>query len=77
MRDVAGEVGDGHPDLLHGVEVSQGHSVVCEGVEVDGDGEGDPALVSARIALTDRLPRVVYLGGDTGTGQQRFYGGLD
>ena len=55
MSNVDAEVGDRLAELLHGVEVTDGHSVVLEGVEVDGDSEGDTAFVGAGIALTDGL----------------------
>ena len=61
LSDLAGELADGHADLLHGVEVTQGHGLVLNGIEVDCDGEGDTALVCTGIALTDGLPGVINL----------------
>jgi hypothetical protein len=55
VSNVDAEVGNGHAELLHCVEVTDGHSVVLQGVEIDGDSEGDTAFVGAGIALTDGL----------------------
>lgn len=73
MDNVDAEVGNGHAELLHGVEIANGDSVVLEGVEVDGDCEGDTALVCACITLTDGLAGVVDLGGNTSAGQGLLY----
>ena len=69
LRDVNGEVSNGHSNLLHSVKISQSDSVVIEGVEIDCDSEGDSAFVCAGITLTDCLPRIIDLGGDTSTCQ--------
>src|SRR5690349_13180005 len=46
--------------LLRGrVPVAQGHGLVRERLAVDGDAEGRADLVHARVALADRLLRVV------------------
>jgi hypothetical protein len=73
LSNVGSEIGDGHPDLLHGVKVSQCDGLVLERVEVDSDCEGDTALVCACIALTDGLSGVVDLGRDTSTRQGLLY----
>jgi len=64
------------PDLLHGVQLSDGDSVVLHGAVVDRDGEGNAALVRARVPSADGLLRVVNLRRDARS-HQRFLEFLD
>src|SRR5579884_2009219 len=49
----------GNAHLLHGVALANGHRLVLQGVEVDGDGERRADLVLAAVAAADRLGLVV------------------
>jgi hypothetical protein len=73
LSDVDSEVGNWHPHLLHGVQITQGHRFVIESVEIDGNRERDTALVGAGISLTNGLPGVINLGGDATLGQDLLY----
>lgn len=61
------------PDLLHGVQLSDGDSVVLHGAVVDRDGEGNAALVRARVPSADGLLRVVNLRRDARSHQRFLY----
>lgn len=61
------------PDLLHGVQLSDGDSVVLHGAVVDRDGEGNAALVRARVPSADGLLRVVNLRRDACSHQRFLY----
>ena len=61
------------PDLLHGVQLSDGDSVVLHGSVVDRDGEGNAALVSACVPPADGLLRVVNLRRDARSHQRFLY----
>ena len=61
------------PDLLHGVQLSDGDSVVLHGAVVDRDGEGNAALVSACVPPADGLLRVVNLRRDARSNQRFLY----
>ena len=55
----AGQGGDRHAILVHGVPVADGDGMVVEGVEVHGDTVGGADLVLAAVAAADALGVVV------------------
>ena len=62
--------------MFHGGEISEGGTVLGEGVEIDGDCKWDSTFVSSCVSFADGLGGVVYFGGDACFGEEGFYGGL-
>lgn len=63
---------DGESDLLHGVQLSNGDSVISHGALVDSDSEGDAALVRTSVSPAHGLLWIINLGGDAGANQKFF-----
>ena len=61
VPEYSDDIGAGESDLVGGVELTQSDSVVLECLIVDGHGEWDTALVSASVALSNRVRAVVNL----------------
>src|SRR5438552_5770958 len=47
------QLGDADPHLLHAVSLANGHRLVLEAVEVDGDGKGCTDLIVAPVPAAD------------------------
>ena len=62
-RECPGQPLDRHPDLLHAVSVSNGYSVVLQGIVIDCDGKGRPDLILSPVTPADSTG-IIILGKD-------------
>ena len=51
-------------ELFHCVKLSEGDCLLVEGLEVDGDAEGDTDLICPGVSFADGVAGVVYFAGN-------------